>query len=223
MEEYNAYTRMLRDNGRYVAGEALQPTATATTVRIRDGQTLTTDGPFAETKEALGGFYLVEAKDLDEALTLGGACPGAKWGSIEVRPIVDFSAGEPRPDPPARPAGDVGGFGARGHRARLPRGVGAVGRHPDPRPRRLRPRRGGGPGRVRAGARGLADRGRPGNPGRGSRRPRETARSIGCAGDGRSPRRPSCSSARRKRTRELDRGTGGEEATDRTASTTGCG
>ena len=94
MEEYNGYTQMLRDTGRYVAGEALQPTATATTVRIRDGQTLTTDGPFAETKEALGGFYLVEVKDLDEALELGAACPGAKWGSIEVRPIVDFAAGQ---------------------------------------------------------------------------------------------------------------------------------
>lgn len=94
MEEYNAYTAMLRDKGHYVAGEALQPTATATTVRIRDGRTLTTDGPFAETKEALGGFYLVEAADLDEALALGAACPGAKWGSIEVRPIVDFAAGQ---------------------------------------------------------------------------------------------------------------------------------
>ena len=60
----------------------------------RDGQTMTTDGPFAETKEALGGFYQVEAKDLDEALRLAAACPGAKWGSIEVRPIVDFSAGQ---------------------------------------------------------------------------------------------------------------------------------
>jgi hypothetical protein len=94
MDEYNAYTQMLRDTGHYVAGEALQPTATATTVRSRDGRTLTTDGPFAETKEALGGFYLVEARDLDEALALGGACPGAKWGSIEVRPIVDFASGQ---------------------------------------------------------------------------------------------------------------------------------
>ena len=94
MTEYNAYTDMLRERGALVAGEALQPTATATTVRVRDGQTLTTDGPFAETKEALGGFYLIEAKDLDEALALGGACPGAKWGSIEVRPIVDFAAGQ---------------------------------------------------------------------------------------------------------------------------------
>ena len=94
MEEYNAYSQMLRDRGAFVSGEALQPTATATTVRVRDGQTMTTDGPFAETKEALGGFYLIEARDLDEALALGGACPGAKWGSIEVRPIVDFAAGQ---------------------------------------------------------------------------------------------------------------------------------
>ena len=94
MAAYNAYSDMLRDRGVFVAGEALQPTATATTVRIRDGQTMTTDGPFAETKEALGGFYLIEAKDLDEALALGGACPGAKWGSIEVRPVVDFEAGQ---------------------------------------------------------------------------------------------------------------------------------
>jgi hypothetical protein len=94
MEEYDAYSQMLRDRGAYVAGEALQPVTTATTVRVRDGQTMTTDGPFAETKEALGGFYLIEAKDLDEALALGGACPGAKYGSIEVRPIVDFDAGQ---------------------------------------------------------------------------------------------------------------------------------
>ncbi len=94
MEEYNAYSQMLRDKGHFVSGEALQPTSTATTVRVRDGQTMTTDGPFAETKETLGGFYLVEAKDLDEALALGAACPGARYGSIEVRPIVDFSVGQ---------------------------------------------------------------------------------------------------------------------------------
>jgi hypothetical protein len=92
--EYDDYTKMLRDEGHFLAGEALQPTSTATTVRVREGQTLTTDGPFAETKEALGGFYLIEARDLDEALRLGGACPGAKWGSIEVRPIVEFAAGQ---------------------------------------------------------------------------------------------------------------------------------
>ena len=94
MAEYNAYSQMLRDRGAFVGGEALQPTSTATTVRVRDGQTMTTDGPFAETKEALGGYYVIEAKDLDEALALGAACPGAKHGSIEVRPIVDFSAGQ---------------------------------------------------------------------------------------------------------------------------------
>ena len=94
MVEYNDYTKMLRDNGHFLAGEALQPTSTATTVRVRDGQTLTTDGPFAETKEALGGYYQIEAKDLDEALELAAACPGAKWGSVEVRPIVDFAAGQ---------------------------------------------------------------------------------------------------------------------------------
>ncbi len=92
LEEYNAYTKMLRDSGAYVAGEALQPVTSATTIRVRDGQTMTTDGPFAETKEALGGFYMIDAKDLDEALELGAKCPGAKFGSIEVRPIVDFDA-----------------------------------------------------------------------------------------------------------------------------------
>src|SRR5215212_10617340 len=94
MVEYDAYSKMLRDRGAFVGGEALQPTSTATTIRVRDGQTLTTDGPFAETKEALGGYYLIEAADLDAALQLATACPGAKWGSIEVRPIVDFSAGQ---------------------------------------------------------------------------------------------------------------------------------
>ena len=90
MGDYNAYTKMLRDRGAYIAGEALQPVTTATTIRTRDGQTMTTDGPFAETKEALGGFYLINARDLDEALELGGACPGAKFGSIEVRPVLEL-------------------------------------------------------------------------------------------------------------------------------------
>ncbi|MGH2358249.1 MAG: YciI family protein, partial [Candidatus Limnocylindria bacterium] len=84
MAEYNAYTQMLRDRGAYLGGEALQPATTATTVRVRDGRTITTDGPFVEAKEALGGFYLVEARDLDEALEFAAACPGAKVGSMEV-------------------------------------------------------------------------------------------------------------------------------------------
>jgi hypothetical protein len=91
MAEYNAYTQMLRDRGAYLGGEALQPVTTATTVRVRDGRTITTDGPFMEAKEALGGFYLVEARDLDEALEFAAACPGAKVGSMEVRPIWEVT------------------------------------------------------------------------------------------------------------------------------------
>jgi hypothetical protein len=98
MDEYNAYTQMLRDRGVYQGGEALQPVQTATTIRQQGGDTTTTDGPFAETKEALGGFYIVEAKDLDDALELGKACPGLKYGaSIEVRPVIDFPADAAEP------------------------------------------------------------------------------------------------------------------------------
>jgi hypothetical protein len=95
MSAYNGYTQMLKDKGIYEAGEALQPVTTATSIRIKDGQTITTDGPFAETKEGLGGFYIIEAKDLDEALAYGAQCPGARFGAtIEVRPVweVDYSA-----------------------------------------------------------------------------------------------------------------------------------
>ncbi|HSE63219.1 MAG TPA: YciI family protein [Thermoanaerobaculia bacterium] len=87
-DEYMDYTRTIHRNGNYIAGEALQPVATATTVRQRNGKTLTTDGPFAETKEQLGGFFLVEAKDLDEAMKLAGGIPAVRNGSIEVRPIL---------------------------------------------------------------------------------------------------------------------------------------
>ena len=91
--QYGKYTAMLRERGAFVGGEELQPTSTATTVQVRDGRTLITDGPSAETKEALGGFYLIEASDLDAAIALAGQCPGAQWGSIEVRPINDQSMG----------------------------------------------------------------------------------------------------------------------------------
>lgn len=91
--EYGKYTAMLRERGAFVGGEELQPTSTATTVRVREGRTLITDGPFAETKEALGGFYLIEARDLDDAISLAGQCPGEQWGSIEVRPVNDQSMG----------------------------------------------------------------------------------------------------------------------------------
>ena len=86
-EEYGAFTQGIVQSGNFKAGDRLQPTTTATTVRIRDGKTLTTDGPFAETREQLGGYYLVEAKDLDTALAIAAKIPGARFGSIEVRPI----------------------------------------------------------------------------------------------------------------------------------------
>ena len=88
MGEYFAFTEGIKKSGQYVAGEALQPTQTATTVRLRNGKVSSTDGPFAETKEQLGGFYLIEAKDLNEAIQIGSRIPGAKVGSIEVRPVV---------------------------------------------------------------------------------------------------------------------------------------
>ncbi len=87
MGDYNAFTQECRDRGVYEGGEALQSVASASTVRLRDGQTLITDGPFMETKEALGGFYLLNCRDLDEALELAAKCPGARFGSMEVRPI----------------------------------------------------------------------------------------------------------------------------------------
>jgi hypothetical protein len=85
---YGAFTKGIKESGNYRAGEALEATSTATTVRVREGKTLTTDGPFAETREQLGGFYLVEAKDLDEATAIAAKIPTAKTGSIEVRPIM---------------------------------------------------------------------------------------------------------------------------------------
>ena len=87
MADYGAFTQSIIQSGHFAAGDGLQPTTTATTVRVRDGKTLTTDGPFAETREQLGGYYLVEAKDLDEALAIAARIPGARYGSIEVRPI----------------------------------------------------------------------------------------------------------------------------------------
>jgi hypothetical protein len=82
-----AYDRSIRESGHCVSSEALEPVATAKTVRVRDGRVLRTDGPFAETKEALAGFYLVEAADIDEAVALAAKIPPARVGSIEVRPI----------------------------------------------------------------------------------------------------------------------------------------
>ena len=93
LQEYGQFSREINQSGHFKAGEALTPVATATTVRVREGKTLTTDGPFAETREQLGGFYLIEAKDLDEAIAIAAKIPSAKIGSIEVRPIMKFDGG----------------------------------------------------------------------------------------------------------------------------------
>jgi hypothetical protein len=89
--DYGAFTQSIIQSGHFKAGDGLQPSTTATTVRVREGKILTTDGPFAETREQLGGYYLVEAKDLDAAIGLAARIPGAKDGSIEVRPIMIYS------------------------------------------------------------------------------------------------------------------------------------
>jgi hypothetical protein len=85
-----------RKSGQVIASEALQPVQTATTVRVRNGKVSTVDGPFAETKEQLGGFFLIDAKDLDEAIQVAAKIPSARLGSIEVRPIWDLRQQEPR-------------------------------------------------------------------------------------------------------------------------------
>src|SRR5262245_33963613 len=87
-QEYMDFTNSIHKSGHYIGGEALEPVATATTVRVRDGKTMTTDGPFAETREQLGGYYLVEAKDLDEAIKIAARIPSVRIGCIEVRPIM---------------------------------------------------------------------------------------------------------------------------------------
>ncbi|SDN61800.1 YciI family protein [Afipia sp. GAS231] len=88
--EYGAFTQSIIQSGHFKAGDGLQPVSTATTVRIRDGKTLTTDGPFAETREQLAGYYLIEAKDLDDALAIAARIPEAVRGCIEVRPVMVY-------------------------------------------------------------------------------------------------------------------------------------
>ncbi len=85
--EYAAFSTSIKESGHHIASHGLQPTSAATTVRVRQGKVSTTDGPFAETKEQLGGFFLIEAKDLNDALQVAARIPSAKIGSIEVRPI----------------------------------------------------------------------------------------------------------------------------------------
>ena len=85
-----AYVKSLRDKGKLLGGEPLHPVATATTVRVREGKVSVTDGPFAETKEQLAGYYLIEAKDLDDAIQVAAKIPPARSGSIEVRPVREL-------------------------------------------------------------------------------------------------------------------------------------
>ena len=89
MGEYRAFTESTKKSGHYIGGHQLQPVHTATTIRSRGGKVSTTDGPFAETKEQLGGFYLIEARDLNDAIQVAQRIPSARTGSIEVRPIVE--------------------------------------------------------------------------------------------------------------------------------------
>ena len=95
--EYFQFTEELQQAGAFVAGDPLQPTATATTVRVREGERLVTDGPFAETKEQLGGYYLVEADSIDEAIEWAARIPSARLGSVEVRPVMEIPAPAPQP------------------------------------------------------------------------------------------------------------------------------
>jgi hypothetical protein len=96
---YGAFGEEIEKAGVHLGGEGLQPSSTATTVSVRDGEKVVTDGPFAETKEQLGGFYLLECKDLDEAVEWAAKIPGAQSGSVEVRPVMDYeamAAGDPQ-------------------------------------------------------------------------------------------------------------------------------
>ena len=92
MGEYASFTEDIQRSGHFVGGEQLAPSTTATTVRVRNGRTVVTDGPFVETKEQLGGFYVVEARDLNEAIQIAARIPSAQFGAIEVRPVVPAEA-----------------------------------------------------------------------------------------------------------------------------------
>jgi hypothetical protein len=92
MAAYEAFGRAATEAGVMLGGEGLQPTSTATTVRVRDGETVTSDGPFAETREQLGGYYLLDCRDLDDAINWAARIPGAQQGSVEVRPVMDYEA-----------------------------------------------------------------------------------------------------------------------------------
>ena len=90
MAEHEAFTANITKRGAYIGGEALHETTKATTVRMHNGKPVLTDGPFAETKEQLGGYYLINCKDLDEAIEIAKLCPGSKHGAVELRPVMEF-------------------------------------------------------------------------------------------------------------------------------------
>jgi hypothetical protein len=91
MGEFQSFTQSIKQNGQWLGGERLKPVHAATTVRVRDGKVSTTDGPFAETKEQLGGFYMIEARDLNDAIQVASRIPSARHGSVEVRPVWEMA------------------------------------------------------------------------------------------------------------------------------------
>jgi len=93
--EYRQLIQELQSNKKYLAGDQLQPTSTASSVRVRNGKQMVTDGPFAETREQLGGFFMIDVKDLAEATNIAGRIPSSRTGSVEIRPVVDSAAATP--------------------------------------------------------------------------------------------------------------------------------
>src|SRR5712692_3145978 len=91
MGEFMQFTQQIQSSGQWLASSQLQPTSAATSVRLRDGKRLVTDGPYAETREQLGGYYLIEAKDLDGAIAIAARIPGARLGTVEIRPVIELS------------------------------------------------------------------------------------------------------------------------------------
>jgi hypothetical protein len=90
-EESTALAQDLHAGGHFLAASPLHPTTTATSVRVREGKRIVTDGPFAETREQLGGYFLIQAKDLDEAISIAGRIPAGRWGTVEIRPVVELA------------------------------------------------------------------------------------------------------------------------------------
>jgi hypothetical protein len=95
MGEYRQFTQQIKASGQYLDGAQLQPTSAATSVRLRNGRRMVTDGPFAETREQLGGYYLIDAGNLDEAISLAAQIPAARTGTVEVRPLMEVRAAAP--------------------------------------------------------------------------------------------------------------------------------